>query len=240
MDSDLWTMTPSLNTLQPRASSSKGQIFAVSVSLAIVVPIALVTEHHPEFVVTYGEEDGVAEYLSALFFFLSSLGFLSLYLRHARPLPLWRGGVLLGWAVLMFFFAGEELSWGQRIFGLETPEPVRATNAQDEFNLHNHDIIQEHGHRILTAFALLTGVGIWVLSRIPPVRRLFQQFVVPVPPLGYSILFVGAFIYGRRYIPELSYFASEFREFFLACGMLGFAWHATLFGPGTVLVEAES
>ncbi|MEM1436663.1 MAG: hypothetical protein AAGG11_21615 [Pseudomonadota bacterium] len=233
-------MTPQPDTLQLAASPAKGQWFAVLVSLAIIVPITLITEFNPDFVLTYGEEDGVAEYLTALFFFLSAFGFLSLYLQYARPLPLWRGLVILAWAALMFFFAGEELSWGQRIIGMETPESIRATNAQNEFNFHNHDIIQDHGHRILTAFTLLTGLGIWLLSLVPPLRRLYQQFVVPIPPLGYAILFVGAFIYGRRYIPDLDYFATEFRELFMACGMLGFAWHARLFGPGTVLVEAET
>ena len=39
----------------------------------------------------------------------------------------------------LFFFvcAGEEVSWGQRIFGFKTPEDVLKVNEQKEFNLHN-------------------------------------------------------------------------------------------------------
>jgi hypothetical protein len=34
-------------------------------------------------------------------------------------------------------FGFEEISWGQRIFGFETPEAIKETNYQEEFNLHN-------------------------------------------------------------------------------------------------------
>jgi hypothetical protein len=37
----------------------------------------------------------------------------------------------------LLFLIGEEVSWGQRIFGWETPESVAAVNKQEETNLHN-------------------------------------------------------------------------------------------------------
>jgi len=37
----------------------------------------------------------------------------------------------------LFFMIGEELNWGQRIFGWETPESYQAINKQKETNLHN-------------------------------------------------------------------------------------------------------
>jgi hypothetical protein len=37
----------------------------------------------------------------------------------------------------LFFLIGEELSWGQRIFGWETPESYASINKQKETNLHN-------------------------------------------------------------------------------------------------------
>ncbi|MCB1121119.1 MAG: hypothetical protein KJT03_06205 [Verrucomicrobiae bacterium] len=41
--------------------------------------------------------------------------------------------------ILFLFGAGEEISWGQRIFGFETPPAIREINGQDEFNVHNID-----------------------------------------------------------------------------------------------------
>ncbi|GIV80757.1 MAG: hypothetical protein KatS3mg051_0111 [Anaerolineae bacterium] len=39
--------------------------------------------------------------------------------------------------LLMFFSAGEEISWGQRVVDFDTPEDLIEINKQDEFNLHN-------------------------------------------------------------------------------------------------------
>ena len=40
-------------------------------------------------------------------------------------------------ALAAFFAAGEELSWGQRLFGFEPPELFLEENFQQELNLHN-------------------------------------------------------------------------------------------------------
>jgi hypothetical protein len=40
-------------------------------------------------------------------------------------------------SLAMSFVALEEISWGQRIIGFETPETLVRINTQDEFNVHN-------------------------------------------------------------------------------------------------------
>jgi hypothetical protein len=40
-------------------------------------------------------------------------------------------------ALVLFFVAGEEISWGQRIFGVSTPQWFMKRNYQHELNLHN-------------------------------------------------------------------------------------------------------
>lgn len=45
--------------------------------------------------------------------------------------------VYLGLALLFFFGAGEEISWGQRVFGIAQPEALSQQNVQDELNIHN-------------------------------------------------------------------------------------------------------
>lgn len=52
-----------------------------------------------------------------------------------RPAP-WRALHLL-LALLFFYGAGEEISWGQRLFGFGTPEVFDEYNLQGETNLHN-------------------------------------------------------------------------------------------------------
>lgn len=76
--------------------------------------------------------------------------------------------------------AGEEISWGQRIVGLETPDRLEEVNLQDELNVHNIFEV-----RMVLKFAMI-GVGLygfavpWLVRMriLGPVRRLTL-----VPPL---------------------------------------------------------
>lgn len=49
----------------------------------------------------------------------------------------WTAGLYLLLGLGLIFLIGEELSWGQRFMGWETPEALVARNKQDETNLHN-------------------------------------------------------------------------------------------------------
>lgn len=86
-------------------------------------------------------EDGVFESLTSLVLLLSA-GLLALSIVHIRKKPevfqpsTWLVRIYVLQATLFVFFALEEISWGQRIFGWESPE-LFAANIQHETNLHN-------------------------------------------------------------------------------------------------------
>ena len=69
---------------------------------------------------------------------------------------------LLG--VFCFFGAGEEISWGQRLFGLESPAFFQDNNAQGEIGLHNI-VIEIDGER-LKLNKLIFGTGLAVAMLI--------------------------------------------------------------------------
>lgn len=75
---------------------------------------------------------------------------------------LWLIGTTLG----CFYFAGEELSWGQQLFQWDTPEEIAALNDQQETNLHNMSSWFDQKPRLLLELWVLFG-GIVV-----PLRRL--------------------------------------------------------------------
>lgn len=60
----------------------------------------------------------------------------------------------------LFFFvcAGEEISWGQRIFGFGTPDAMSEVNEQDEFNLHNLKFQNFHPKDIVSWFMKIYGI----------------------------------------------------------------------------------
>jgi len=90
-----------------------------------------------EAFLTLTKEDGIAEYLTALFLFASAIVFLvkSIRTRRGKNYKMLAFNLLL---FLLFFFAtGEEISWGQRIFNLRSGDFFLEKNTQDEINFHN-------------------------------------------------------------------------------------------------------
>ncbi len=79
-------------------------------------------------------EDYWVEYLTAVWFLLA--GFLLFGTAWREP-SLFRRGVYILGGMAMVFAAGEEISWGQRIFGFATPDFLLPLNQQQEFNVHN-------------------------------------------------------------------------------------------------------
>ena len=85
----------------------------------------------------YVKEDGIAEWLTVAGLLLGSFVCFTRFLKLLRKRSRWFLFVTLALGLFLFFAAGEEISWGQRIFGIETPEYFQQHNAQQETNLHN-------------------------------------------------------------------------------------------------------
>jgi hypothetical protein len=89
------------------------------------------------------QEDQLIENLTAALLFAAGLLLLRTVFVHFDKHP-GAYGKLVGWALgiaggLLVWAALEEISFGQRIFGIETPDSWKEINDQDELNLHNID-----------------------------------------------------------------------------------------------------
>ncbi|MDJ0779345.1 MAG: hypothetical protein QNJ85_15875 [Gammaproteobacteria bacterium] len=105
-------------------------------------------------------EAGLIENLTVLFLVVA-IGFSIAGMFKARRLGL--GGLQLGWLALMIlgstYFALEEISYGQHLFGWGTAETWKELNDQDETNLHNvHAIFDQVPRAILTLGILVGGI----------------------------------------------------------------------------------
>jgi len=159
-----------------------------------------------------GEEDGLYEYLTSLFFGVGAALYLRLFL-VARPgcdlllLRTRRNVFFLALAALFLFGCGEEISWGQRLIGFETPESFQGVNVQWEMNIHNlelfHVVDRDGRPKQGLAWWLTTPrlvdlfcVGFCVLLPasvrwVRPLRRLVERVHVPPPPLTLGLCFVA-------------------------------------------------
>jgi hypothetical protein len=111
-------------------------------------------------------------------------------------------GVFLLLAVGALLVAGEEISWGQRIFGVETPENLRALNRQGEIGVHNVSSVE---HVLIVGFMLAGLYGSlvpWLALRRPLVKERLGLFV---PPLYLTSFFFVVFLHrlARLALPAL-------------------------------------
>lgn len=129
-------------------------------------------------------EDGPVEYATAVVFLLGTVA----ATRVASLAQHWQTRVFFGlFAGAMLFIALSEISFGQRLIGVETPEALRGVNLQDEITIHNLPGIQFVVYGIMPllimGYALFSGrVARW-LSSAPAGRRLSPELlsVAPVP-----------------------------------------------------------
>ena len=79
------------------------------------------------------------------------------------------------WLVMVtlgcIYFAGEEISWGQHLFGWQTPETIAALNDQNETNIHNiSSWFDQKPRAALELWVFLGGVVYPLLTRRIPLR----------------------------------------------------------------------
>ena len=131
--------------------------------------------------------------------------------RHRR-LP-W---FLLGLGAFCVFVAGEEISWGQRLFGFTPPEYFLTDNFQQELNLHN--VVASDLRQL--AFQLIVlgyGVALPLAATIPAAARLLSKLAVVAPQPALMPAFAATAAFYAAYPFE---YAGEWAELMLGLGML--------------------
>jgi hypothetical protein len=125
--------------------------------------------------------------------------------------------------LLFLFIAGEEVSWGQRVFELITPDWLKSINDQDEITIHNISFINDKQY---LAYMLLGYYGVfsWLVNALNSSRGFVRKFHLLMPPAYLGLFFLPVFLYNAFYFSTIgSYHAlSEFSEFMLALGVFLF------------------
>jgi hypothetical protein len=139
-------------------------------------------------------EDGPIEWLQFMAFFAAATLLALAGTRLARRGDI-AGAVLISVGALgIVGIAGEEISWGQRLLDLETPESLGEVNHQNEINLHNITAfpVQRIGNYLQF---LLGGAGLvlpWLTRTRRPVvtHRLLRLLSPPLfVTTGFGLLF---------------------------------------------------
>jgi hypothetical protein len=176
------------------------------------------------------EEDGVFEWVSFVFFALTGIFSLMLASRLRKLKHPWQALLFLLFGLAMLFAAGEEITWGQRIFNWETPEAVQEINNQDETNLHNIEGVLDTLNLIMLAMGLYGVFASFVSRRLKPERWWFKANYLYVPPdfLISAFIFITLFRLFRLFVVPDGNFTvnrmAEWFEFLLSYGLAVFTW----------------
>ncbi len=140
------------------------------------------------------KEDNLIENFQAIFLLLSGVFSLVISLKYI-PKQKMLSSVFLILALGLFFTAGDEISWGQRIFGIQSPEYFLKTNAQNELTIHNHTSV--HGETPY-AFAAVGAYGAFTFIFVKLFSGFFKKhkkFLVLIPGWYLFPYFFAGFFY---------------------------------------------
>ena len=125
-------------------------------------------------------EDGPVEYLTSVAYLAAAMLCILMIVRLYNKQALGITALMIGLMAALFFFVGmEEISWGQRIFSIQSPDFFEVHNYQQEITLHN--MIAGSLLHLMYIVAGLYGAFAWKLfpkklsDRFPKV----SQFIIP-------------------------------------------------------------
>ncbi|WP_372771973.1 hypothetical protein [Mangrovibacterium sp.] len=143
------------------------------------------------------QEDGLVENLTSLFLFgvsMVSIYRLTEYKKAGKPATWMITAATM--AFLFFFAAGEEISWGQRIFDIQSSEFFLEHNKQAETNLHNLVVGETSINKLIFSQILVSVLVIYFLlsrvlvAKVGFIRKLEITFHVPLPKIQHSVVMI--------------------------------------------------
>jgi hypothetical protein len=175
------------------------KIYMISIGVFFLICYGFVIISDEETIALAGDEDRIFEWLTCIFFAAASVFFFLAFIKT-------RNLFFLIFSLVFLFGAGEEISWGQRLLGFETPQTVSKINVQKEFNLHNIEIfnnkdlqgnIKKETGKLLDMnflfklFVMLYGILLPLsVFHLKFVSRITQKLSFPVPPVS-----IGGFFF---------------------------------------------
>jgi len=136
------------------------------------------------------QEDSVIEYAQAFFYLSSSVFAFIVSIRFLKNRYRLHGMLYAILGVGLMLAAGEEISWGQRLFDIKNPAYFSSHNIQAELTLHNLAAIQPYLHDMYILVGFYGTFSWFFLSRSKIKREHIFNFVVPEWFMSSYFLFV--------------------------------------------------
>jgi hypothetical protein len=150
------------------------------------------------------KEDGPLENIASACVLFASLLFLFAYFKHRYV----KNTFFLLFSIALFILFMEEISWGQRIFGFQSPDIFQQSNAQKEINLHNLRGIYRFINELFYVCLEFYLVGIFLIVLIfKDLHTLLLRYRVPIPSAATAFLvFINFLMFVYFFQFPLSYY----------------------------------
>jgi hypothetical protein len=201
-------------------------------------PVILFYWINIDFYFSLEKEDGFFEYLTFFFFlyiaFVGAFGYYKTRVSTAQVAIKRLFLVLFSFMVLAgIVFAGEEISWGQRIIGFSTPEHLSEVNTQHELNLHNNKAVFRfvyYVYALVSTFFVLAPLARHIATRIIQNQHFRHWVEVFIPDWSLIPYFIPNLIYTYVRVFYLRNATSfdiweEVSEVFFAAGLVMYTIH---------------
>lgn len=196
-----------------RALPTVAVLAVVCVGLA-----ALAGFDHPRFE-ALAQEDAAIEWATVAGWAIAAAAFAFGARRAAGPTPasLWLArAACASVALFCVFCAGEEISWGQRLFAFQPPEMFLAENYQQELNVHNLLMddtlfgVELTSKHLVALIAVVYGVLVAIAARLALGRNdVVDAALTVAPPVALAPFFAGVALVELSYPVDLTGEAAE-------------------------------
>ena len=201
-----WSNTPPSHEPSPKA---RQWLLRLGIALPVVAIVFLVIQLvAPQFATLLVRKESWPFFRNAIFIksacqLVAAIAFIKVARHYFRQRQ--RSAMILAIAMVLLLglMVGEELSWGQRIFGWSTPLFLAEINSQSEINLHNINTQLAQNILYFGGWSLLIGFAFWresltkLLRKCPKARL---DFLIDWLPPG---CFVGLFAVGFAFCDPL-------------------------------------
>ncbi|MGB8983579.1 MAG: hypothetical protein WCC12_17050 [Anaerolineales bacterium] len=166
----------------------------------------------------FAREDGIFENLTALYLLITSFLFAAVFFRFRKSSWLLRLSYA-GLALLFFLGAGEEVSWGERVFDWDDHNYIKGINVQGELTIHNlkyfqgeEAILPVSPSQLFIVFAFVFAVIIPLVCKLSPRIEGFLASRFPVMPLHLGVLVVITYIFQKAMLRLLPLFPALYQH----------------------------
>lgn len=138
-------------------------------------------------------EDGPFEDITAIVLLLMSVLFFIRFFKNKKTKNIYWLLLCLLIAIGSFFGFGEEISWGQRIFSVQSNDFFMQNNLQGETNLHNLEVGGVKLNKLIFSQGLVIIFGFYFVAALilyrkwGPFKKLVDRFGVQIPKFKHTV-----------------------------------------------------